>query len=75
MISPDPYIGCGEIGVPPYFAKRLCFPERVTPWNVERLRAAVVRGPHELNGAVAVEDERGRLVVLANLDKTVGCMG
>jgi DNA-directed RNA polymerase beta' subunit len=38
VISPDVYIGTGEIGVPPYFAKRLCFPERVTPWNVERLR-------------------------------------
>ncbi len=38
VISPDPYIGTGEIGIPPYFAMRLCYPERVTPWNVERLR-------------------------------------
>ena len=35
VISPDPYIGTGEIGVPPYFAKRLSFPERVTPYNVK----------------------------------------
>ena len=35
VISPDPYLGAGEIGVPPYFAARLSFPERVTPWNVE----------------------------------------
>ena len=34
VISPDPYLASGEIGVPPYFAKRLSFPERVTPWNV-----------------------------------------
>ena len=30
VISPDPYIGTGEIGVPPYFAKRLSFPEKVS---------------------------------------------
>ena len=34
VISPDPYLAAGEIGVPPYFATRLSFPERVTPWNV-----------------------------------------
>lgn len=39
VISPDPYLASGEIGVPPYFAKRLSFPERVTPWNV-RVSAA-----------------------------------
>ncbi|GAX74019.1 hypothetical protein CEUSTIGMA_g1469.t1 [Chlamydomonas eustigma] len=66
VISPDPYIGAGEIGVPPYFAKRLSFPERVTPWNVEKLREAVIRGADVLPGAVAVEDERGRVVSLAN---------
>lgn len=54
--------------MPPYFAKRLSFPERVTPWNVERLREAVIRGPDELPGAVAVEDERGRLVLLSHLN-------
>ncbi|KAG1672823.1 hypothetical protein FOA52_004627 [Chlamydomonas sp. UWO 241] len=69
VISPDPYIGAGEIGVPPYFAKRLSFPERVTPWNVERLREAVIRGCDEMPGAVAVEDERGRLVNLATQSK------
>ena len=35
VISPDPCISAGEIGVPPYFATRLSFPERVTPWNIE----------------------------------------
>ena len=35
VISPDPYLAAGEIGVPPYFALRLSFPERVTPWNVQ----------------------------------------
>jgi len=64
VISPDVYLNGGEIGVPPYFASRLTFPERVTPWNVERLREAVLAGPGRNPGAVAVEDERGRIVML-----------
>eukprot|EP00873_Tetraselmis_striata_P042277 jgi/Tetstr1/462541/TSEL_007530.t2 len=67
VISPDPCIGTGEIGVPPYFAKRLSFPERVTPWNVTALREMVERGPDEHPGAVAVEDERGIMVFLKQL--------
>ena len=35
VISPDPYLGTGEIGIPPYFAMRLSYPERVTAHNVE----------------------------------------
>ena len=64
VISPDVFLNGGEIGVPPYFASRLSFPERVTPWNVERLREAVVAGPGRIPGAIAVEDERGRVVLL-----------
>lgn len=71
VISPDPYIGTGEIGVPPYFAQRLSFPEPVTPWNVEKLRAMVVAGPHQHPGAVAVEDEKGYIVNLAQLTQQV----
>jgi DNA-directed RNA polymerase I subunit RPA1 len=41
----------------------------VTPWNVERLRQLVINGPDEHPGAVAVEDEAGRLVVLAKLPR------
>eukprot|EP00208_Stichococcus_sp_RCC1054_P004326 CAMPEP_0206143018 /NCGR_PEP_ID=MMETSP1473-20131121/19032_1 /ASSEMBLY_ACC=CAM_ASM_001109 /TAXON_ID=1461547 /ORGANISM="Stichococcus sp, Strain RCC1054" /LENGTH=1731 /DNA_ID=CAMNT_0053538243 /DNA_START=203 /DNA_END=5398 /DNA_ORIENTATION=- len=67
VISPDPYIGTGEIGVPPYFAKRLSFPERVTRWNAEQLAAAVRAGHDALPGAVAVEDEHGRMLSLVNM--------
>ncbi len=59
----------GEIGVPPYFARRLSFPERVTPFNVERLRAAVIAGPDNHPGAVAVEDSStGRMFNLSMYD-------
>ena len=45
VISPDPFLGTGEIGVPPYFAMRLSFPERVTPHNVEVRGALPPAGP------------------------------
>ncbi|CAL8467924.1 g7462 [Coccomyxa elongata] len=67
VISPDPYLAAGEIGVPPYFAVRLSFPERVTPWNVAELREMVIRGAYEHPGAVAVEDELGRVILLHKL--------
>ncbi|GIL46561.1 hypothetical protein Vafri_3552 [Volvox africanus] len=68
VISPDPYISAGEIGIPPYFAKRLSFPERVNPLNVERLRAAVIAGTEEHPGAVAVEEiSTGRMINLAKM--------
>ncbi|KFM27291.1 DNA-directed RNA polymerase I subunit rpa1 [Auxenochlorella protothecoides] len=71
VISPDVYLNGGEIGVPPYIAARLTFPERVTPWNVERLCEAVMAGPGRNPGAVAVENEKGRLLMLRDDAKVV----
>ena len=69
VISPDPYLGTGEIGVPPVFAKTLTFPELVTPHNVELMRELVERGADEHPGANAVEDECGRIINLARFSK------
>eukprot|EP00884_Botryococcus_braunii_P022722 jgi/Botrbrau1/9133/Bobra.160_3s0008.2 len=69
VISPDPFLDSGEIGVPPYFAVRLSVPERVTSWNVQELRELVIRGAHEHPGAVAVEDEYGRVLSLDKLSR------
>lgn len=70
-ISPDPYLNVGEIGVPPYFAKNLSFPEVVTPWNAEKLRKLVERGADEYPGALSVEDSKGRVISLARMPKQV----
>lgn len=70
-ISPDPYLAVGEIGVPPYFAKKLSFPEQVTPWNAEHLKMLVERGCEEYPGAVAVEDDKGRIISVAKMPKEV----
>ncbi|CAA0829105.1 nuclear RNA polymerase A1 [Striga hermonthica] len=56
VISPDPYLSVNEIGVPPCFALRLTYPERATPWNAGKLRAAVINGPEIHPGATTYVD-------------------
>ncbi|XP_061372755.1 DNA-directed RNA polymerase I subunit 1 [Gastrolobium bilobum] len=57
VISPDPYLAVNEIGIPPYFALRLTYPERVTPWNVVKLRDSILNGPESHPGATHYADE------------------
>ncbi|KAL0248913.1 hypothetical protein GEMRC1_004147 [Eukaryota sp. GEM-RC1] len=68
VISPDPYIATSEVGVPEVFAKTLTFAEPVTPFNAERLRAAVLNGTHNYPGANFVEDEYGNVKNLNKMD-------
>ncbi|CAN0879911.1 DNA-directed RNA polymerase I subunit 1 [Linum grandiflorum] len=58
VISPDPYLGVNEIGVPPCFAVKLTYPERVTPWNVAELRNSVIHGPDNYPGATLYVDKQ-----------------
>jgi DNA-directed RNA polymerase I subunit RPA1 len=60
VISPDPYIGVSEIGIPPYFATRLTYPEMVTQWNIDQMRAAVENGPAVHPGGECRDDSSGR---------------
>ena len=45
MISPDPYLGVNEVGVPKKIAKELTVPIRVTSRNREQMRQMILRGP------------------------------
>ena len=38
VISPDPYLHTGEIGIPDRFAKQLTYAQPVTPYNIAELR-------------------------------------
>ncbi len=51
VISPDPNLSIEEVGVPQYVAKHLTYPERVTSFNISRLRSMVRNGPDTLPGA------------------------
>ncbi|KAL8489246.1 hypothetical protein ACS0TY_025231 [Phlomoides rotata] len=59
VISPDPNLPVNEIGIPLSFAKRLTYPERVTPCNAAKLRRAVINGPEVYPGATAYVDSAG----------------
>jgi DNA-directed RNA polymerase beta' subunit len=48
-----------EIGVPPVFARKLTFPEPVTPANFHEMRQRVITGPSGYPGASMVEYEDG----------------
>jgi DNA-directed RNA polymerase I subunit RPA1 len=67
VISPDPYLSTGEIGVPYFMAKRLTFPEPVTAFNVKEMRRAVLNGADIHPGACAVINEKGQRQDLTRL--------
>jgi len=50
VISPDPNLDLGEVGVPESVAKKLTIPEIVTEWNIERMRELVINGPDKFPG-------------------------
>jgi len=45
VISPDPLISINEVGVPLEAARELTIPLTVSPYNIEKLREMVKRGP------------------------------
>lgn len=59
VISPDPNCPVDCLMVPEFQARRLTFPEVVTPNNISFLRAAVLRGVDEWPGATNVYKRDG----------------
>lgn len=53
-----------EIGVPPVFARKLTYPEPVTPTNFHEMRQLVINGPKVYPGATIVEYEDGHQIYL-----------
>ncbi|KAL6121028.1 hypothetical protein NUSPORA_02126 [Nucleospora cyclopteri] len=58
VISPDPCLETGEIGVPLVFAKKLTFPEKVCKLNLEKMKQLVIKSS-EYPGANYIEDKEG----------------
>ncbi|KAL9186875.1 hypothetical protein ACHAXT_010595 [Thalassiosira profunda] len=67
VISPDPYIGTNEIGLPLHFAKTLTFPTPVTALNASEMQDLVRRGPGQYPGAVWVEFPNGQRIDLSKM--------
>ncbi|KAI0502407.1 hypothetical protein KFK09_017356 [Dendrobium nobile] len=68
VISPDPYLAVNEIGIPPYFALRLTYPERVTSWNATKLRQAIMNGPDVHPGATHFMEREKFYTLEAGMD-------
>jgi DNA-directed RNA polymerase subunit A' len=64
VISPDPNLSIDEVGVPISIAKVLTVPERVTKWNIEKLRQFVINGPEKWPGANYVIRPDGKRIDL-----------
>lgn len=67
VISPDINIETNEIGVPPVFARKLTFPEPVTPHNVKRMMQLVINGPKVHPGAMFIQNEDGYMISLERM--------
>jgi len=64
VISPDPNIGINEVGVPRDIAMQLTVAEKVTIWNIGRLRELVRNGPDKYPGAKYVIRPDGKRIRL-----------
>lgn len=51
VITPDPFIGIDEVGVPVRIAMNITFPETVNKYNIEEMRRLVINGPDVWPGA------------------------
>lgn len=60
VISPDSKIELNEVGVPLNVAMELTVPERVTEWNLKRLKTFVENGPLKYPGSNYVVRSDGR---------------
>ena len=72
VISPDPNLDINEVGVPISIAMRLTVPEKVTFWNIDRLRELVKNGPDKYPGALYIirpDGKRIRLEFVADREK------
>jgi DNA-directed RNA polymerase II subunit RPB1 len=64
VITGDPNLSIDQVGVPRSIARNLTYPERVTPYNIQRLREAVRNGPNVHPGAKYVIRDTGERIDL-----------
>lgn len=64
VITPDPLLKLDELGVPLDMCINMTFPERVNPFNMERLRKMVRNGTDKYPGARIIEKANGRKLSL-----------
>jgi DNA-directed RNA polymerase II subunit RPB1 len=68
VITPDPNISIGELGVPIKIAMNLTFPEKVTPYNKKLMYKLVQNGADTYPGAKTVLRRDGRMISLKHIN-------
>ncbi|KPI37623.1 DNA-directed RNA polymerase II subunit rpb1 [Cyphellophora attinorum] len=67
VITGDPNLSLDEVGVPRSIARTLTYPEKVTRFNIERLKIFVENGPSEHPGARYVIRDTGERIDLRHV--------
>jgi DNA-directed RNA polymerase II subunit RPB1 len=67
VITPDPNLSVAEIGVPLEIAMNLTSPERVTPYNLDKLYKLVQNGADKWPGAKTIVRKDGRMISLKHV--------
>jgi DNA-directed RNA polymerase II subunit RPB1 len=68
VITPDPNLSIAELGVPEKIAMNLTVPERVTPYNREKLYKYVQNGADKYPGAKTIVRADGRMISLRHIN-------
>ena len=71
VITPDPNLSVAEIGVPMEIAMNLTSPERVTPYNIDKLYKLVQNGPDKWPGAKTIVRKDGRMISLKHANSVI----
>jgi len=68
VITPDPNLSIGELGVPLKIAMNLTFPEKVTPYNRDQMYRLVQNGADKFPGAKTIVRADGRMISLKHVN-------
>jgi DNA-directed RNA polymerase II subunit RPB1 len=69
VITPDPNLSIGELGVPEKIAMNLTVPERVTIYNKEQLYKLIQNGADKYPGAKSLVRPDGRMISLKHVNR------
>ena len=69
VITPDPNLSIGEIGVPEKIAKNLSVPERVTPFNIKQMYKLIQNGADVHPGAKTIVQRNGHTISLKHVNR------
>ena len=68
VITPDPFIGIDQLGVPLKIASNLTFPETITNNNINKLKKMVLNGYDTYPGVKSIKKLDGSIKNLKHVD-------